>query len=144
MAVPVQNYTIEQGEDVDIFLVYKTGPAGAEVPVNLSTGYSVRMDIRAANTSGDRVWTFNSADIVGETGVDVAGPADNEATLGAAGEISIAVPRSLSLAGGSVFTKIAENISVFAYDLFLRAPNGKQKKVLQGTITYNKSVTLWA
>lgn len=144
MVVPVQNYTIEQGDDATISLVYQTGPLGAEVAPNLTSGYSVRMDIRTASVSGDRVWTFNSADIPGEPEADTTGVADNEATLGTAGQINITVPRALSLAGGAIFDKIVANNLVFAYDLFIRTPDGKQRKLLQGTLTYNKSVTLWA
>lgn len=138
-----QNYTWEQGDDSEVELVYKE-KADADspaTPVNL-TSYSVRMDI-AKQSDSVRVWTFNSSDNAGTSPIDEVGPADNEVTLGSDGTISIIVPRSLTLPGGAIHAAVQSGTLVFKYDVFLRTPAGKQKKVLQGTITINPSVTLW-
>lgn len=137
------NYVWEQGEDLVISAVYKQGPEGAPVAVDL-TGYSLRMDMRKINSDGLRVWTFNSDDIVGEPDADESGETDNEVTLGADGSIEIVVSRSLSLPGGSIFTELQLGTTQFVYDMFLRNPQNRQKKILTGVITVNKSVTLWS
>lgn len=100
------------------------------------------MDI-AVQSSGERVWTFNSDDLVGEPEADSPGNEDNEATLNADGLIYIVVPRSLSLASGAIFEEMTVGNLVFDYDVFLRKPNNTQKKILKGTITINPSVTKW-
>ena len=144
MSAEQQDYVIEQGEDTEVTLVYKTKatPEDEALPVDL-TGYSARMDIAIQGTS-TRVWTFNSSDDAGASPIDETGNQDNEATLGSDGTISINIPRSLSLSGGPIFINMAAGKFLYAYDLFLRNPEGKQKKVLKGTITVTPSVTLWA
>lgn len=137
--VPTYNYTWGQGEDLTINLIYKSGPPGAEAPVDL-TGYALRMDV--ASDAG-RKFTFNSDDIADEA-VDVVGPGDNEAVLGTDGSIAITVPRSLTLPGGAVYDDIVAENNVFFYDIFLRDTSGKQKKILRGQITVEPSYTLWA
>lgn len=138
--VAVQNWTWQEGEDLTMSLVYNEGPVGSEAPVNL-TGYSLRMDVVK---DGVRVFTFNSDDIA-EAGVDVVGPADNEATLGADGTINIVVPRSLTLPGGAVAALYVGNDEslLLNYDIFLRNTSGLQSKILRGTITVERSYTLW-
>lgn len=136
------NYTWEQGEDLVIMAVYKEGPEFAPEPVDLSD-YSLRMDMRKVNADGDRVWTFNSHDIDDEPDADEPGEQDNEVTLGADGTIEIVVSRALTLPGGSVYEELKTGTTQFVYDMFLRNPQDRQKKILSGVITVNKSVTLW-
>jgi hypothetical protein len=140
--VTTANWTWQEGEDLVMSLVYNEGPLGAETPVDL-TGYQLRMDVVK---DGTRVFTFNSDDITPiDAQVDVVGPADNEATLGADGSINIKVPRSLTLPGGAVaalFVGTDESL-LLNYDAFLRATTGLQSKIIRGTITVERSYTLW-
>lgn len=141
----IYNYTWDQGADLVLTMVYKVGPDAASAEAVDLTGYSVRMDIRKDTIDGTRVWTFNSADIAGDVAVDVTGPADNEATLGADGTITINVPRALTLPpSGAVYTQLVAGSNTFAYDVFLRNAANKQSKIMEGTITVVKSATLWA
>lgn len=138
------NYTWGQGEDLVLSMLYKEGPVGAEVPVDL-TGYSLRMDIVTPN--GDRRYTFNSEDIPDvDPGAGTTPDTDKEAVLGADGTINITVPRSLTLPGGVLHTDITAPtpLLTFNYDVFLRNPANQQKKILKGTITVEKSYTLWS
>lgn len=137
------NYTWEQGEDLVLQLVYKEGPVGTPVPVDL-TGYSLRMDMRKVNPEGLRVWTFNSDDIPAEPEADEIGEGDNEITLDSDGSIEIVVSRLLTLPGGSIYAELQTGITQFVYDMFLRNPQNRQKKILTGVITVNKSITLWS
>lgn len=149
--VATHNYTWQQGEDLVLSMLYKEGPVGAEVAIDL-TGYALRMDI--VGSDGVRRYTFNSDDIA-EVGVDEVGTADNEAVLGADGTINITVPRTLTLTNGELWADLTNptpNLT-FQYDVFLRnvsgapggtIPVGNQKKILKGSITVEKSVTLWA
>jgi hypothetical protein len=147
MTIPIHAYQWEQGTDLVLKLVYRTGPnAQSMTPVDL-TGYAVRMDMKATNSAGERVWTFNSSDI---DDVDPITPGDQpdstqEIILGVDGTISITVPRALTLPGGSVYEKMNDSppVTVFAYDIILRDVAGKQSKILSGTISINASVTLW-
>lgn len=141
-----KDYTWDQGADGEVSFIYKTGTTTATVtPVNL-TGYTLRMDlsIDGTNPATDRIWTFNSADDAGPIPIDYPGAADNEATLGADGSVYVLVPRALSLTGGAIYTKMQAGIYNFKYDIFLRNPAGKQKKILEGRVTIVPSVTLWA
>lgn len=140
MAIPVYNYTWPQGSDLDVSLVYNEGPDGFEIPISL-VAHQLRMDI--CDSVGTRLATLNSHDI-GQAGVDVVGASDNEVTLGAAGQISILVPRGLTLTGGTIFTELAAGNNVFYYDVFIRNAAGKQTKILRGQITVEDSFTLWA
>ena len=140
----IHNYTWAQGEDLVLSLVYKSGPRGAEVPVDL-TGYSLRMDL--ALNDGTRIYTFNSddiADVAPET-QGATPDTDLEVTLGTAGEINIVVPRSVTLPGGEAFPFLdaANPVLIYNYDIFLRDTLDKQKKILMGQISVEKSVTLW-
>lgn len=138
----VHNYTWDQGEDLELSMTYKEGPVGAPVAIDL-TAYVLRMDIRKDMIDGALKWTFNSADLPGEPLVDETGPEDNEATLGPDGSINILVPRSLTLPGGALYDDIMAGATSFVYDVFLRSPQNRQKKILSGVVTVNKSVTLW-
>jgi hypothetical protein len=134
--IPTYDFTWQQGDDLEIALVYKTGiDAETATAVDL-TGYSCRMDIRQTSVTGSLVYTFNSDD------ADVL--TDDEAILDAEGNINITVPRELSLSGGEIYTAMAGNVTVFYYDLFLRTDTNKQHKIMKGTITVEKSSTLWA
>lgn len=143
--VASHNYTWEQGEDLTLLMVYKTGLPGAETPVDL-TGYSLRMDI--VTPDGQRRFTFNSDAV---TDVDPVEPGDQadpvtEAVLGTDGSISITIPRSLTLPGGEIYDDITANppLLTFNYDVFLRAPDNKQRKILKGQVTVERSYTLWS
>lgn len=135
------DWTWDQGADLVMSITYNEGPVGEEVPVPL-TGYSLRMDVVK---SGVRVFTFNSEDIPGNPAVDVVGPADNEVTFDSEGGIYIRVPRSLTLPGGPVHSVLdtKKSSTQLDYDMFLRSPDGVQEKILQGSITVEKSFTLW-
>lgn len=143
--VAVYNYNWEQGEDLTLLMVYKQGLPGAETPVNL-TGYSLRMDI--VTPTGERRFTFNSDAIADVDPVVAGSQADPsiEATLGTDGTISITIPRTLTLPGGELYDDITANppMLTFNYDVFLRDTNNKQKKLLKGQITVERSYTLWA
>lgn len=140
----VHNYTWAQGEDLVLSMLYKQGPVGAEVPVDL-TGYKLRMDIVSAGT---RRFTFNSEAIPDVDPIAAGDQPDaaTEAVLGADGSINITIPRTLTLPGGELWDDINSPTPVltFDYDVFLRDPSNKQKKILKGQITVEKSVTLWA
>lgn len=147
MTVPTHAYQWEQGTDLVLKLIYRTGPDAQNMtPVDL-TGYDVRMDIRATNASGAHVWTFNSADIVDVDPVTPGDQADtvHEAVLGVDGSIEITVPRSLTLPDGAIYDQMIADppVTVFVYDIILRDGAGKQSKILSGTISINASVTLW-
>lgn len=138
------DYTWEQGDDLTISLVYKTGPEGATVPVDL-TGYKFRMDIVAPD--GKVVSVLND-EAIADTDPYIAGAqADNsfEVTMDASGNIVISLSRAMTLPGGSLYDYITANPqqNVFAYDMFLRNGSNKQTKILEGSISINKSVTMW-
>ena len=143
--VAAHNYTWEQGEDLILAMLYKQGPVGAEVPVDL-TGYSLRMDIVTPN--GERRYTFNSDAVadVDPTTPELEGDTNTEAVLGADGTINITVPRTLTLPNGELYSDIngTTPLLTFNYDVFLRNPANQQKKILKGQITVEKSYTLWA
>ena len=130
------NFTWTQGEDLSRSFIYKVGESSATaVPVDL-TGYSLRMDVVKQGATA-RIYTLNSealTDPLDET---------TEVVLGAEGEIDITISRAVTLQGGELFDALSSG-TAFAYDIFLRDPSGKQKKILAGTITVDTSITLWA
>lgn len=145
------NLTWAQGDDLPFALRYREGPEGSEVVVDLSTGFAVRMDIVVPGTK-ERVYTFNTATIADVDPIQVGDQPDStvEGVLsdgaGGSANIEFAVPRSLTLPGGSVYAKMTAGtpIKVFAYDIFLRnTTTNKQSKILTGTITIEESNTLW-
>lgn len=141
MAIATYNWIWQEGEDLVMSFIYKEGPSGSEVPIDL-TGYQLRMDIVA---NGVRLYTFNSDDIVEVPSVDETGATDNEATLGSDGTINIVVPRSLTLGSGAVASQFQGTNSLsLNYDIFLRNPAGLQTKILRGGITVERSYTKWA
>lgn len=138
------NYEWNQGEDLLIALVYKSGPIGESTPVDL-TLYSFRMDIVAPD---GKVLTIANDDNIVDSDPYTAGNQDDsvyEVTMDNAGEIRIDLSRSLTLPGGAFYKYISANPSIrtFSYDMFLRDFNGKQKKIMGGTITIERSVTHW-
>ena len=140
-----QNFEWAQGEDKVISLVYKSGPVGAAVPVDL-TLYAFRMDIVAPD--GKVLKVLNDKAIT-DTDPDQAGNQSDEApfevTLSDQGEITITLSRSLTLPGGAFYPYLTANPNVvtFQYDIFLRDGAGSQKKILAGNITIERSVTKW-
>lgn len=138
------DYTWQQGEDLLISLVYKLGPSGSEAPVDL-TSYKLRMDI--AGPQGDIITVLNDESITDTDPFTAGNQSDTsyEVTLGAAGQISINLSRSLTLPGSRIYSYVNANPEQkdFAYDIFLRDAADKQRKILQGTITVEKSVTKW-
>ena len=138
------DYEWEQGDDLTISLVYKAGPEGATVPVDL-TGYKFRMDIVAAD--GSVVSVLNDEAITDTDPFITGAQADNtfEVTMDAVGGIVITLTRAMTLPGGALFKYITANPkqNIFTYDMFLRSGANKQTKILEGTITINKSVTMW-
>ena len=128
MAIPVHNFTWQQGEDAVIKMVYKEN----STPVDL-TGASLRMDVGPAE-SGTKLYTFNTSDAAPEDDLD------DEAVLGEDGSINIRVPRAVSLPGGPLAPSVS---SVLEYDIFLRMADGNQRKILKGQIFVEASKTLW-
>jgi len=140
--VATANWTWQEGADLVMSFIYKEGLEGDEMPVDL-TGYQLRMDVVSAS---ERVFTFNSDDI-DDVAVDVVGLSDNEATLGSDGSVKIVVPRALTLPGGPVFDLFPVDPQaslLLNYDIFLRKiATNTQDKILRGTITVERSYTLW-
>jgi len=145
------NFTWAQGEDLPIALIYKEGLVDEETVVDLSSGYALRMDIVVPVTK-ERIYTFNTATIADVDPIMVGDQPDAvlEGVLssGASGtpNITISVPRTLTLPGGSVYAKMVGSsaITVFAYDIFLRnTASNKQAKILTGAVTVEESNTLW-
>lgn len=148
----IENFTWPEGEDLKVELIYKEGAtAETAAVVNLATGYAVRMDIVVPGTN-ERIYTFNSAAIADVDPIGAGATADStlEGVLssGAGGtpNISISVPRALTLPGGVIYAKYTENppVTSFNYDIFLRnTATDKQSKILRGSITIEDSYTLW-
>lgn len=136
MATPTYNYLWPQGEDLDITFTYKEGPDGEEVPVDLD-GYTVRMDL-VHPVTGAVIYMFNTA--------EQENPDEIVVNSGGDGIVLISVPRGLTLPPtGAVYEVMNdESITVFNYDIFVRNPSNKQKKMYRGTITIEPSYTLWA
>jgi hypothetical protein len=138
------DYEWDQGADLTINLVYKAGPEGATVAVDL-TAYKFRMDIIAPD---GKVLTVLNDEALTDTDPFIAGSqADStfEVTMTALGGIVITLSRALTLPGGAFFQYINANPSKneFSYDMFLRNASNVQTKILEGTISINKSLTLW-
>jgi hypothetical protein len=145
------NFTWAQGEDLPVALRYREGPDGSEVVVDLTTGFAVRMDIVVPATK-ERVYTFNTEAIADVDPITVGAQADSvvEGVLsdgaGGSANIEFAVPRTITLPGGTVYAKMTATpaVKVFGYDIFLRnKTTDKQSKILTGTITIEDSNTLW-
>lgn len=158
MAAQTQNFTWEQGADLVIELKYKEG-ATVETATTIDLSqetdpgtpdYEVRMDVVASDDL-QRLYTFNSNELADvDPDVPVVPDSVVEGTLtngaGDTPNIHVTVPRSLTLPDGAIYTRMtgASPITTFFYDLFLRNNlTGKQSKILTGTITVEKSYTLW-
>lgn len=147
MAAPTLDFVWQQGDDFVISMTYKEGPdAQSVVPVDL-TGWSVRMDIKT--TSGVRLYTFNSQSIQDTDPLTAGDQSDavTEAVLGSDGTILITVPRSITLPPtGAIYQQMSSPTNpqtIFDYDIFLRSTTDKQKKILKGKVTIERSITLW-
>ena len=148
--VPELNLTWQVGEDLKLSMVYKTtsSPNGLDL-----TGYSLRMDIGfpvegPATESGSLV-VLNSAAIPDTDPLKSGAQADTsdfEVTLGSQGQIEITIGRAVTLPPSRIWGKLTDNppVNIFDYDIFLRDPQGKQRKILRGQIVLENSVTLWA
>lgn len=138
------NYEWNQGEDMTISLVYKSGPEGDTVPVDL-TSHLFRMDIVAPD--GKVLSVLNDSEIEDTDPFTEGdqGDTDYEVILGDEGEIVVELSRALTLPGGPLYPYItaASPTRAFLYDMFLRDSSDKQRKILGGTITVVKSVTQW-
>ena len=125
-----KNFIWQQGEDGEINLRYSVVVNGVPTYVDL-TGYSLRMDI----IGPDANYSLNSED---------SNPAtEDEVTLndgGVLGAIRIVVPRTASIGAGTLTPGIGEALD---YDIFLRNPEGLQKKIMKGTIIIEASTTIW-
>lgn len=128
--VPTYDFVWQQGEDGEINIVYKIN----DLVVDL-TGYNFRMDLKAS-TSGTVLYTVNT------TGADTGGEttSGSEVTMNSVGEIHAVIPRTTALSSGPLFNHVNTALN---YDIFIRDASNKQRKVLTGTITIQKSVTLW-
>lgn len=138
------NYDWNQGEDLTINIVYKSGPTGAAVPVDL-TSYKFRMDIVGPN---GKALTVLNDEAIADTDPFTAGSQGDttyEVVLDNAGGIVINLSRALTLPGGVLYPYLTANPAVvkFSYDMFLRDATNKQKKILMGSLTISKSVTKW-
>ncbi len=142
--VATQDYEWGQGEDLTISLVYKSGPAGAAVPVDM-TNYAFRMDIVGPN--GKALTVLNDEAITDTDPFTAGNQGDTnyEVTLGNAGQITISLARNLTLPGGAFYPYLNANPSQveFNYDMFLRDATNKQRKIMAGTIVVSKSYTRW-
>lgn len=148
----MSNLTWDQGEDLEIKMIYKEGASEETlVTIDLSSNYSLRMDILVPATK-ERIYTFNSADIPDVDPITGGAQPDtiHEATLtsGAGGtpNINIVVPRTLTLPGGVIYDKLTANppVTLFNSDVFLRnTSSNRQSKIWSGTITVVESYTLW-
>lgn len=138
------DYEWNQGEDLTITLVYKSGPEGATAPVDL-TSYSFRMDIVAPD--GRTLAVLNDKTIPDANPYEEGSQPDSsfEVTLASDGTITINLSRHLTLPGGHFFRYITANppVKSFAYDMFLRDSLNKQRKILGGRINIERSVTAW-
>ena len=138
------DYEWNQGEDLTISIVYKSGPTEAAVPVDL-TSYAFRMDFVGPN--GKALTVLNDEAITDTDPFTAGNQGDTnyEVTMTNVGGITINLSRALTLPGGAFYPYLTANPSTvrFSYDMFLRDATNKQKKILAGTISISKSVTKW-
>lgn len=133
-----------QGEDKTLQLTYKSGPTGASEPVDLGN-HKLRMDI--VGPDGVVLVVANDEEILDTDPYTTGAQADNsfEVVLTGTGGITINLSRALTLPGGPFYKYISANppVRTFSYDVFLRDAFEKQIKIMQGTITIERSVTHW-
>lgn len=143
-----QDYTWEQGEDLTLSIKYTIN----DVPIDST--WKARMDIvpkTNPQTPVASLFSFNSDDLdpteldSGGNPLDQTGTQDNEIVIDDTGNVTITIPRSLTLPGGVIGNKLAEGNTQYAYDLFVRDGSDKnQTKIMAGSITVNASITRWA
>jgi hypothetical protein len=128
MAVAEHNFEWYQGHDLSFDVFYAVDGEAQDL-----TGYKARMDIAPFGSDGSfgtPVLTLNSDDADGPS----------EMTLDDNGKITVNLDRSHTIDELNVGTG---TVLVFAYDLFLRKPDGKQLPIMRGTITLQRAVTVW-
>src|SRR5690606_32361378 len=139
MALTQTNFTIEQGEDL-VFTLKLEDSDGLPLPDLADAKF--RMDVKKQPTDTHPVWAFQKG---AEVEVDYDGPEGEPAELDTTddvtinaetGEIHITVDRAFT------FKPAVRGGGTFSYDAFLDR-NDKRRKILTGTITVNKSVTIW-
>lgn len=142
MAITEYNPTWQQGDDLTFGLIWEENDVVVDFTDPDRTD-ELRMDI--VSDEGERLYTFNSDTIADADPVEDGAQPDTttEVTFGSEGQINIVVDRAVTLPGGSVYDQLAEGVTLFNYDIFLRT-NGRQKKILKGQITVDQSWTLWA
>lgn len=123
-----------QGEDKVIELIYREGPdAKKAVPVSLSSGYDARMDLVVPDTR-ELVHSIT----VDDGDIDLGSGTNDEPN------VVIWLRRAVTLPGGEVFEALADGVNMFSYDVFLRnTQTDKQVKILRGSVTIERSGTLW-
>jgi hypothetical protein len=130
----------DQGEDLEIVVTYSLNGTPQDLSV---AGWAARMDIAKTNTTAPiisvlDVGTLNTA------GADDDAITDNdEIELAADGLIRIAVSRDKTLTGDIATALDSATTAKYVYDLFIRNPDGYQKKIMEGEITVKRSVTKW-
>jgi hypothetical protein len=146
------NETWVQGQDLDLEFIYKEGPdANSTVAIDLTSGYSIRMDI-VDSVTGQHLYTFNS-DVIADIDPITSGAQPDDTTeatfgTGAGGDpnITISVSRALTLPGGPLYPSLSAvpPVLTFFSDIFLRnTVADKQWKIATVNITVEKSYTLW-
>ena len=114
------NFTIKQGADFDVTLTWTAGTPAA--PVDL-TGWTADMQIRSGFADAENSVVY--ADLSSTSGGIVLG--------GTAGTIELII--------AAVDTAVLV-FSQAAYDLKMTAPNGKITRLIQGTVTLSREVTV--
>lgn len=74
---------------------------------------------------------------------DPASEGTDEITFSEGGLIRIAVSREKTLTGEIAEALTNATAAVYVYDLFVRNPEGYQKKIMEGEITVKRSITKW-
>jgi len=131
-ALTKKNWKWDQGTDLAIYFVYKTGASVATaVPPTDFSSWSVRMDIKDGSTT---VGTINSVSVPEDT--------HTEATIADNGDIHIILGRELTTTS-YMETRLTSQIRL-SYDIILRNPTDTiQFKLAEGYIVLDPSVTIW-
>lgn len=134
------NITLEQGDDIQFTLVYEDANGD---PIDI-TGAQFRMDVKKTLADTNPIWSFNTADTDvtvdpdGEGGGSPETDTGGDSLIGGTnGVITIIIDRAFS------YKPAVRAGGVFLFDGVLELADGKRRKILTGTITVNKSVTLW-
>lgn len=113
------DFTINQGADFDVTLTWTAGSPAA--PVDL-TGWSAHMQVRPSNADAD-----------GEVYVDLSSTGGGIILGGTAGTIELIIT--------AVDTAVL-SFNVAAYDLKMTDPEGQITRLLQGSVTLSREVTV--